>query len=74
VRVECDEHGHMHATILVADHPYHAVTDENGAFTINDVPPGNYSLVVYQRHTGPVETPITIKAKETTEVKIDLKK
>jgi hypothetical protein len=28
VRVECDEHGHMHATIYVADHPYHAVTSD----------------------------------------------
>ena len=73
VRVECDEHGHMHATVYVADHPYHAVTGADGAFTIKDVPPGNYTLVVYQRHTGPIETPVAVKAKETTDVKVDLK-
>lgn len=74
VRVECDEHGHMHATIYVADNPYHAVTGADGAFTITDVPPGNYKLVVYQRHTGPVETAVTVKSKETANVSIDLKK
>jgi hypothetical protein len=74
VRVECDEHGHMHATIYVADHPYHAVTGADGAFTIKDVPPGNYTLVVYQRHTGPIQTSVTVKPKETAEVKVDLKK
>ena len=74
VRVECDEHGHMHATVYVADHPYHAVTGADGAFSIKDVPPGNYTLVVYQRHTGPIETPVAVKAKETTDVKVDLKR
>lgn len=74
VRVECDEHGHMHATIYVADNPYFAVTGADGAFTITDVPPGNYVLVVYQRHTGPVETSVTVKPKETANVSIDLKK
>jgi Carboxypeptidase regulatory-like domain len=73
VRVECDEHGHMHATLYVADHPYHAVTAADGSFTIKDVPPGSYTLVVYQRHTGPIETPVAVKAKGTTDVKVDLK-
>lgn len=74
VRVECDEHGHMHATIYVADNPYFAVTGADGAFTITDVPPGTYELVVYQRHTGPVETSVTVKPKETVSVSINLKK
>jgi hypothetical protein len=73
VRVECDEHGHMHATIYVADHPYHAVTGADGAFTIKDVPPGNYKLIAFQRHTGPIETAVAVKPKETTDVKVDLK-
>lgn len=74
VRVECDEHGHMHATIYVAENPYFAVTGADGAFTLTDVPPGDYKLVVYQRHTGPVETQVAVKAKETVNVAIDLKK
>lgn len=74
VRVECDAHGHMHGTILVAEHAYHAVTGADGAFAIKDVPPGDYKLVVYQWHLGPTETSVSVKPKETTEVKVDLKK
>lgn len=74
VRVECDAHGHMHGTIYVADHPYHAVTGADGAFTIKDVPPGDYTLVVYQWHVGPTQSKVTVKPRETAEVKVDLKK
>jgi len=74
VRVECDEHGHMHATIYVADNPYHAVTGSDGAFTITDVPPGDYTLVAYQWHTGPVMASVTVKPKVTANVSIDLMK
>lgn len=74
VRVECDEHGHMHGTIGVADHPYQAVTGADGAFTFTDVPPGDYTLVVYQWHVGPTQTKVSVKPKETAEVKVDLKK
>jgi hypothetical protein len=74
VRVECDAHGHMHGTIYVADNPYHDVTGADGNFTITGVPPGQYKLVAYQRHTGPVETTVTVKPRETVNVSIDLKK
>jgi plastocyanin len=33
IAVKCDVHGWMSAWIVVVDHPYYAVTDENGKFT-----------------------------------------
>jgi hypothetical protein len=45
--VTCDSHTHMGAYLLVLEHPYFAVTDENGAFVLADVPPGKYKLVVW---------------------------
>jgi hypothetical protein len=47
VRVTCDSHPHMGAYLLVLDHPYFAVTDENGAFAMADVPPGKYKLTIW---------------------------
>ena len=40
VRVYCDIHSHMNATILILDNPYFAVPDEQGTFTIKNVPAG----------------------------------
>jgi len=74
VRVECDAHGWMQAWVYVAESPYYAVTPQNGTFTITDVPAGSYTLVAFQPYTGPVEIPVTVKAKETAQVSAELKK
>lgn len=38
------------ADLLVADHPYHAVTDRDGRFALPSVPPGTYELVCRVRN------------------------
>jgi hypothetical protein len=47
-----DDAGHpgTHAWIHVVDHPYFAVTEPGGAFRIEDVPVGRYTLMVW--HEG----------------------
>jgi plastocyanin len=47
VRVFCDIHSHMNAFVLVFSHPFFAVTDAEGRFRIDGVPPGAYSLVAW---------------------------
>jgi hypothetical protein len=74
VRVECDAHGWMLGWILVAENPYYAMTGKDGSFTIKDMPPGAYTMVVWQEFTGPVEVPVTVKAKEVVSVPVELKK
>jgi plastocyanin len=74
VRVECDAHGWMLAWIYVADNPYHAITGKDGSFRITDVPPGQYTMVVWQEYTGTQEIPVTVKAKETASVPVQIKK
>lgn len=44
VKVKCDVHGWMTTYIGVSPHSFFAVTDKNGKFTINDVPPGEYEI------------------------------
>ena len=50
VRVLCDAHPHMFAWMVVHDSPYIAVTDERGAYRIDQVPPGTYKVSMW--HEG----------------------
>ena len=46
--IKCDVHPWMKAWIMVADHPYFAITDENGYYKIDNIPEGNYEVVFWQ--------------------------
>jgi plastocyanin len=60
VRVFCNIHPTMSAIIAVLDSPWFAVSAGSGAFTIPDVPPGEYRMQVF--HERATET--TLKALE----------
>ena len=45
VRVFCEIHSHMNAFILVFTHRFFGVTDPDGRYQIDGVPPGTYTLV-----------------------------
>jgi plastocyanin len=47
VRVFCEIHSHMSAFILVFSHRYFAVTDPDGTYRIDNVPPGSYNVFVW---------------------------
>lgn len=73
--VKCDYHTWMSAWQLPVDHPYAAVTDENGAFAIPDLPPGKHSFVVWHEAAdgGFVERKLAVEIKsgEATEMQVD---
>jgi hypothetical protein len=51
VSLRCNAgHVWMNGEMIVAKHPYYAVTDENGNFELTGVPPGNYEIVAW--HEG----------------------
>ena len=47
VPIFCDIHSHMSAYVLVFSHPFFALTDDDGGYTIGGVPPGSYTLMVW---------------------------
>ena len=72
VKVDCDAHGWMLAWVQVVDNPYYAQTKANGVFAITDVPPGEYTLVVWQEWLGETEHAVTVTAGGVTELAIEL--
>jgi len=73
IHVNCNvRHTWMHAYILVADHPYHAVTGPDGRFTITDVPAGSYRVTVWHEMLGSIERPVKVSGGATTTVDVDL--
>ena len=52
VRVFCEIHSHMNAFILVFTHPFFVVTDAEGRYRIENVPPGTYNVVAWNEGTA----------------------
>jgi hypothetical protein len=52
ITVTCDLHSWMKSWVVVAEHPFYAVTDPAGAFRIANVPPGKYKLRLWQEALG----------------------
>jgi hypothetical protein len=50
ITVVCSTHGWMKCWIRVFDHPYYALTDENGAFEIKNAPAGKFRLMIWHEN------------------------
>jgi len=60
IPVKCNIHSWMHAYIGVLDHPYFATTGEDGSFTLPNLPPGTYTVAVWQEKLGTLRRQITV--------------
>ncbi|HEY6190705.1 MAG TPA: carboxypeptidase regulatory-like domain-containing protein [Bacteroidota bacterium] len=68
VRVKCDVHSWMSAYVGVLDHPFFAVSDSNGACTLKNLPPGQYTLAAWHETFGTLEQKIVVAAGESKNV------
>jgi len=72
VKVYCHIHSEMNASILVLDHPYFTIPDDDGAFRLSDVPPGQYTLVAWHERVGQQLSSVTVQSGDTTTLEIKL--
>ena len=73
VPFKCDVHGWMNAYVGVLDHPYFAVTKEDGKFQLKDVPPGTYTIEAWHERFGTQTQSVTLGASETKDVTFTFK-
>ena len=71
VRMKCDVHPWMFAYVGVVDHPYFAVTDKDGNFTIKNVPAGKYTVEAVHQKSGPGKT-AEVEAGKTVNFEIEV--
>ena len=52
VKVFCQIHSHMSATVMVFDHPWFATPDEQGRFGLPAMPPGMHAITAWHERLG----------------------
>jgi Carboxypeptidase regulatory-like domain len=60
IKVGCDAHNWMEGWWYATANPYYAVTGPDGRYEIKNVPPGSYSLQVWQEKLGIEKRPVTV--------------
>jgi len=70
MQVKCDIHPWMTAYWFVVDHPYAIVSDEDGKFTIENLPEGKNEFRIWQEKAGYLDRKFTVnvKAGETVDL------
>jgi plastocyanin len=59
---QCEVHLWMNGFVGVLTHPYYAVTDTTGSFTITGVPAGKQTIQVWHEIYGPLTQTVDVKA------------
>jgi plastocyanin len=73
VPVKCNQHPWMRAWIGVTSNPLFAVSGSDGTFTIQGLPPGDYTIEAWTATFGTQDQTVTVGAKETKTVNFSFK-
>ena len=75
VRILCNVHPSMEGYVVVKGHPYYAVTDSRGNYSLNGVPLGKYRLEVWHPELGTREVSFElVREGEVLTLDVELKK
>jgi len=72
VKFKCDVHPWMTGYLVVTDNPFFAVTGADGAFSIPNLPPGDYTVEAWHEKLGTKQAKVTVAAGKPAQLKIEL--
>jgi plastocyanin len=72
VRVYCNIHPQMSAVVVVRDNPFFTTAARDGAFSIDGVPPGRYTLHAWHERGAEVESEVVVPAAGPAEANLTL--
>jgi hypothetical protein len=73
IHVKCDVHPWMSAYLCIFDHPFFAVTGDDGKFRIPRLPAGSYTLIAWHERYGSLEQSFTVTDDKPADVIFDFK-
>ncbi len=73
VKINCDLHSWMVGWVVVAANPYYAITDADGTFSFDNLPPGQYKLQIWHERLGTQQASVTVADKQPGRVTVEMK-
>jgi plastocyanin len=73
VRISCDLHSWMAAWVVVAAHPFYAVTGADGQFVFDNLPPGEYKLQIWHERLGTAQASVAVGEQQPAQVTVEMK-
>ncbi len=68
----CNVHPEMQGFVVVVETPYYAVSAADGSYSINDVPPGKYTLKIWHEKLKPQEVSVEVPDKKSVTVDFEI--
>jgi len=73
VRINCDLHSWMVGWVVVAAHPYYAITGADGQFSFDNLPPGKYDIRIWHERLGTAQASATVSDQQPARVTVEMK-
>lgn len=65
ISVKCNIHSWMHSYFVVLKTPYYSVSNDNGTFWLENLPPGKYTVTAWHEVYGKQTQEVTVSGNET---------
>ena len=74
IGINCEAHNFMFGFMMAPIHPYAVVVGDDGSYSLDNIPPGKYSVKAWHPRLGVMKSKITVPAKGAVEANFKFSK